>query len=307
MTQSPEFLLTADVNEAVDAVLGGSEFVIYNGPCQDLLSNLPTACADLFMTSPPYFMGKEYDRSYNIDDFYSDLRAIAPDSLRILTEKGNMCWQVGNHVNNAAILPLDYAVYDIFRHHPDIVLRNRIIWQFGHGTHARQRFSGRHETILWYGMAGDSYFDLDAVRVPQKYPGKRHYKGPKKGLFSGNPLGKNPGDVWDIPNVKAKHPEKTVHPCQFPIALAQRLVKAMSPRGGLVLDAFTGSGTSGIAAVMEGRRFVGADTSKLYCEIAIERYRSLKNGTLSFRPIDKEILEPTGREAVSKRPAHFIS
>ncbi|NKL95952.1 site-specific DNA-methyltransferase [Rhizobium leguminosarum bv. viciae] len=307
MTYSPESLLTTNVDEAVNAILGGNEFVIYNGPCQDLLTKLPAACADLFVTSPPYFMGKEYDRSYKIEDFYDDLQAIAQDSVRVVTASGNMCWQVGIHVSNSAILPLDYAIYDIFRGYSDLVLRNRIIWQFGHGTHAKRRFSGRHEAVLWYGMSGDSYFDLDAVRVPQKYPGKRHYKGPNKGHYSGNPLGKNPGDVWDIPNVKSNHPEKTVHPCQFPIALAQRLVRALSPQNGVVVDPFTGSGTSGIAAVMEGRRFIGAETSRQYCEVAMERHSALRNGTLSFRPIDKDILEPTGRDAVSTRPAHFIS
>ncbi len=77
------------------------------------------------------------------------------------------------------------------RRTPTLLLRNRVVWTFGHGLHSPTRFSGRHETILWF-TKGDNYtFNLDAVRVPQKYPGKRHYKGLKKGKFSGNPLGKN--------------------------------------------------------------------------------------------------------------------
>ena len=123
-------------------------------------------------------------------------------------------------------------------------LRNRIIWRFNHGLHCKKRFSGRYETILWFTKNDEYVFNLDPVRVPSKYPGKRHFKGPKRGQLSGNPLGKNPSDiwdvvqqdwedeVWDIPNVKANHPEKTEHPCQFPVELVQRCVLALTQPGG---------------------------------------------------------------------------
>lgn len=297
--------LATSVDEALAASAAGTEFVIYNGPCEDLMRAIPNNTVDLFVTSPPYFMGKDYDRSYNIEDFYSDIRGISSDTVRIVRDGGNICWQVGNHVENGAILPLDYAIYDVFRDQSELALRNRIIWQFGHGTHAKRRFSGRHEAILWYSKGSDSYFDLDAVRIPQKYPGKRHYKGPNKGKFSGHPKGKNPSDVWDIPNVKANHCEKTGHPCQFPVALVQRLVRALAQPKGLIFDPFSGSGSSGIAAALEGRRYLGADTSAEYCKIALGRFDALRAGKLAFRPLDREIYEPSGREAVAQRPEHF--
>ena len=123
-------------------------------------------------------------------------------------------------------------------------MRNRIIWTFGHGLNSVRRFSGRHETILWSTKGDSLEFNLDEVRVPQKYAGKRAYKGPHKGELSGNPLGKNPSDVWEIPNVKAKHIEKTEHPCQFPVAIPQRLIKALTHENALILDPFMGSGTT---------------------------------------------------------------
>ncbi|TIR20993.1 MAG: site-specific DNA-methyltransferase [Mesorhizobium sp.] len=279
---------------------------MFQGDCMQLLRCLPDGLVHLVMTSPPYFMGKNYDRSYRVEDFYDDHQAIAPDIARVTRLRGNVCWQVGYHVQDKTILPLDFAVYETFRAQTSLSLRNRIIWHFGHGTHAKTRFSGRHETILWYGKGTDSYFALDSVRVPQKYPGKKHYKGPNKGEFSGNPLGKNPSDVWEIPNVNSNHVEKTAHPCQFPIALAQRVVKALCPFGGLVLDPFAGSGTTGLAAVMEGRAFIGADTSKEFCEVAEERYLSLKSGTLAFRPADKAIWQPGANSSIAKRPEHFF-
>lgn len=300
-----EAVLTSSAASAVEAARSGSPFVIYNGECALLLAEMAAGCVDLFVTSPPYFMGKSYDRSYRVEDFYNDVRAIAPDASRVVRPGGNMAWQVGYHVAGGTLLPLDFAINDVFRADTSVSLRNRIIWQFGHGTHAKRRFSGRHEMVLWYGKGSDSYFDLDAVRVPQKYPGKKHYKGPRKGEYSGHPNGKNPSDVWEIPNVKAKHVEKTAHPCQFPIALAQRLVRSLSPVGGLVFDPFSGSGTSGIAACLEGRQFLGADTSAEYCGIAIERYDLLLADKLPYRPIDRPILQPTGTESVSKIPAHF--
>ena len=145
--------------------------------------------------------------------------------VRVLAPGGSLCWQVGNYVEKGEVFPLDILSYPLFKSR-GLKLRNRVIWRFGHGLHAQRRFSGRYEVLLWF-TNGDGYtFNLDRVRVPSKYPGKTHFKGEKRGQPSGNPLGKNPSDywivkqdwereVWDIPNVKANHTEKTIHPCQF--------------------------------------------------------------------------------------------
>ncbi len=207
---------TNDVRSALEA---GETFVIYNGDCRDLFKSAPTEQFDFTLTSPPYFMGKEYDRSYRLSDFIADHEEIAPAIAKLTKTGGNIAWQVGHHVKNGVDVPLDFPTYQAFSSIENLILRNRIVWTFGHGAHATKRFSGRHETILWFSKGNDYYFDLDAARVPQKYRGKTFYKGPNKGQLSSNPNGKNPGDVWDIPNVKANHVEKTAHPCQFPLHL----------------------------------------------------------------------------------------
>jgi adenine-specific DNA-methyltransferase len=252
-------------------------------------------------------MGKEYDTSLKIKDFSADHERLAPLLVHALKEGGSLCWQVGHHVQNGVVTPLDALVYPIFAAQEGLFLRNRIVWTFGHGVHASRRFSGRHETILWFTKGREYKFDLDAVRVPQKYPGKRHYKGPHKGQFSGNPKGKNPSDVWDIPNVKANHIEKTEHPCQFPVALVQRLIRALVATGGLVVDPFMGSGTAAVAAVLERRRFAGCDINATYVAIARRRVTRANLGQKLHRPIEEPIFVPNGDEAVATRPPHFWS
>ena len=204
----------------------------------EFLARLKPASVDLFVSSPPYCMGKAYETSIDSTDFMNMHDRLAPLLVRALKDGGSLCWQVGHHVHNGVVTPLDALVYAIFSKQKELHLRNRIVWTFAHGVHASRRFSGRHETILWFTKGSDYTFNLDAVRVPQKYPGKRHYKGPKKGTAKGNPLGKNPSDVWEIPNVKANHIEKTNHPCQFPVALVRRLIRALTPIGGTVVVPF---------------------------------------------------------------------
>ncbi len=276
------------------------------GDCFEHLKEMESDSVDLTITSPPYFMGKEYDRSTKIEDFINDHKKLFPEIIRITKPGGSFCWQVGYHYEDGVAIPLDALIFSILRENPEVQLRNRIIWTFGHGLHGKHRFSGRHETILWYTKGNDYYFDLDSVRVPQKYPGKRYYRGDKKGEFSGNPLGKNPGDIWEIPNVKANHVEKTGHPCQFPVALAQRLIRAISPEQGVVFDPFMGSGSTGVAALLESRSFIGCELEKKYVKIAEERCSGVKNGSTIIRPLERPVLIPTQGMAVARTPEHFI-
>lgn len=283
-----------------------SKITLFRGDCLNLLANMRDASVDLVVTSPPYCMGMEYERSTTVADFVAAHQQVLPEIIRVVKPGGNICWQIGYHISNKVAYPLDYAIFSILDGRPDVFLRNRIVWAFEHGLHNSSRFSGRHETILWYSKGADYYFDLDAARVPQKYPGKRHYKGRLKGQFSGNPLGKNPGDVWSIPNVKGNHVEKEDHPCQFPVGLVQRLVRALCPKDGLVLDPYMGSGSTGIACLAEGRRFVGAELDRRYLRVAHKRLTRGLAGQARFRPIEKPIYEPDPKSAVATRPDHFL-
>ncbi len=265
--------------------------ILYRGDCVDFLNQVPDESAQLIVTSPPYNIGKAYEKRAGLDAYLAGQRHVIELCYRKLSQSGSICWQVGNYVDNGSIQPLDVLLYPIFSD-LGMKMRNRIIWRFEHGLHASNRFSGRYETIMWFTKSEDYVFDLDPVRVPQKYPGKKHFKGPKAGQYSGNPLGKNPGDVWDIPNVKSNHVEKTEHPCQFPVELIERLVLSMTRPGDLVIDPYAGVGTTIVAAVLRNRRGAGAELVEQYCHIAEERILSAAGGTLQVRPMNKPVFDP---------------
>lgn len=235
-----------------------------------------------------------------MDVYLEELGTIIELCSAKLENRGSMCWQVGHHVRRGEVFPLDALLYPYFKA-AGLHLRNRIVWQFGHGLHASRRFSGRHETILWFTKSDGYIFNLDAVRVPAKYPGKKAYKGSNAGAYSGNPLGKNPTDVWDIPNVKHRHPEKTIHPCQFPVELVERLVLALTEAGGLVVDPFIGVGTTACAAVLHGRRCAGAEVVGEYVELARRRIQAAAAGKLRVRERGKPILQPPDNWAIARR------
>lgn len=267
------------------------DYILFEGDCLELLAEMPDGFVKLVVTSPPYNLGKAYETRLDLDEYVRQQRQVIEECVRVLDDTGSICWQVGNYVHNGEIIPLDIVLYSIFAS-LGLHLRNRIVWHFGHGLHASKRFSGRYEVILWFTKTNEYTFNLDPVRVPQKYPMKRHFKGPRKGELSGNPLGKNPSDIWEIPNVKANHVEKTVHPCQFPVELIERLVLSMTEVGDWVLDPFLGVGTAGIAALMHSRRAIGADIMPEYIETARERVRLAEAGELRIRPMKRPVYDP---------------
>ena len=290
-----------------------AEMVLYQGDVKNLLAEIPDNTVRLIITSPPYNLGKDYEDRVSIEQYLETQTQVIAQLYRVLRDNGSLCWQVGNFVDDGEVYPLDILYYGIFKK-LGLHLRNRIIWHFGHGLHASKRFSGRYETILWFTKSDNYIFNLDSVRIPSKYPGKRHFKGPNKGKPSGNPLGKNPSDIWeivaqdweeglwDIPNVKSNHPEKTSHPCQFPIELVERCILALTNENDWVFDPYAGVGSSLIAAVMHNRRAMGSEKEAQYVDIARERLASYYNGTLRHRVIGTPVYTPTGKERVSQKP-----
>jgi len=282
-----------------------SAVTLFHGDRLQLLEEIPDSAARLIVTSPPYNIGKRYERRLSFAEYLKFQCDTLKESFRVLSPKGSLCWQVGNHIGkNGEIFPLDIFIYKICKR-LGLKLRNRIIWSFEHGLHCRNRLSGRYETVLWFTKTDDYVFNLDAIRVPQKYPGKKYFKGAKVGQYSCNPLGKNPGDIWTIPNVKHNHVEKTVHPCQFPIELVERLVLALTNPGDLVVDPYIGVGSAACAAVLHGRRAAGADVVSEYLQIARDRVKGAFEGQLRRRPLGRPIYQPGPNDRIAQRPSQL--
>jgi len=253
---------------------------------------MPDGSVQLAVTSPPYNIGKSYETRSTLVEYLEQQRAVITEVNRVVAPGGSICWQVGNHVYKGEVFPLDSELYPVFKS-LGLHMRNRIVWHYEHGLHASRRFSGRYEVICWYTKGdGPHYFDFDELRVPQKYPNKRYFRGPRIGELSGNPNGKNPGDVWIIPNVKWNHVEKTIHPCQFPIELVERLVLSMTRPGDIVFDPYGGVGSSVLAAVLHGRRGVMAETVREYVAIAGKRLDAAEHGQLRTRPRTRPVYKP---------------
>jgi DNA modification methylase len=175
------------------------------------------------------------------------------------------------------------------------ILRNAIIWHKPNAMpeSVTDRLSGRYEHVFLFSKSRRYWFDLDPIREPQStncpndftrrkiseaaqaMGHKRH--GRIDGTFNGpNELGRNPGDVWTIPT----QPFAAAHFAVMPLQLAQRCILAGCKPGGTVLDPFSGSGTTGLAAQRTGRRYIGIDLNAEYLELSLNT--RLREAALDF-------------------------
>jgi adenine-specific DNA-methyltransferase len=243
---------------------------IHRGDCLEYLRGLPDGCVDLIVSSPPYNLGKEYEARRALEVYLDEQRAVLQECSRVLADSGSIFWQIGVYADKGVHIPLDVRFFPILESF-GLRPRNRIVWARQHGLHATKKFSARYETILWFTKSDDYVFDLDAVRVPQKYQNKKSYRGETRGQLSCNPNGKNPGDIWLFRNVKHNHEEQTIHPCQFPEDMIARIVLATTREGQVVFDPYMGTATVAVVARDHGRHFMGAELDPAYHEVALRR------------------------------------
>lgn len=250
--------------------------LIYTGDCLAVLPKLRSAF-QLTVTSPPYNIGKEYESRRPLAE-YLDWSEEWIRSVHEATAPDGALWLNLGYVpvpGRGKAIPLPYLLWDRI----PFFLVQEVVWHYGAGVAARHSFSPRNEKFLWYVTNPDRYvFNLDDVRDPDvKYP--RQFKN---GRLKVNPLGKNPTDVWSIPKVtsgeKRSSKERTPHPAQFPVALIERIVKACSNPGDLVLDPFVGSGSAARVSIELGRPFVGIEIQERYVKIARARLDALFDG-----------------------------
>lgn len=249
--------------------------VIYNGDCTDFMSSMPASSVPLTITSPPYNIGKEYEKVMSIDN-YLDWSTKWIKRVHTLTCHNGSFWLNLGYVRiegKAKAIPLPYLIWD----RVPFFMIQEIVWNYGAGVAGKKFFSPRNEKLLWYVKDEKDYiFNLDAIRDPNvKYPNQK-----KNGKLKCNPLGKNPSDVWQIAKITSgrnrSSKERTIHPAQFPIELVRRIILASSQVGQIVLDPFLGSGSTAEAAIREGRKVIGFEINEQYAELAAKRIENVK-------------------------------
>lgn len=258
-------------------------FILYEGDLTQLLSNLSksTLKIDLTITSPPYNIGKEYEKPMSVNE-YIDWSSSWMNQIYEVTKPNGSFWLNVGYLevpNKGLCVPIPYLLWD----KSPFYLLQEVVWKYGAGVSTKYRLSPRNEKWLFYVKNFQEYtFNLDDIRDPNvKYPNQK-----KNGKYRCNPLGKNPSDVWDFPKVttgkKRSSRERTEHPAQFPLGVVERVVKSSSNITDVILDPFAGSCSTGIASVGLGRIFLGFELRKDYCEIAVERFNKFMKQRQEF-------------------------
>lgn len=248
-------------------------FILYNCECEAALSRLAGDgfMAALTVTSPPYNIGKTYETVTDVENYVSWCVNWIK-SIHTITANDGAFWLNLGYLPIPAkgcAIPIPYLLWD----KSPFFLIQEVVWNYGAGVSTKYSFSPRNEKWLFFVANEDKYtFNLDEVRDPDvKYPNQK-----KNGKFRCNPLGKNPSDVWQFPKVTTgtgrSSKERTSHPAQFPLGIVERIIRVSSNPCDVILDPFSGSASTGIAAIGLGRLYLGFEKSDEYCRISVERF-----------------------------------
>lgn len=258
--------------------------VLYNMDCAAGMELLPPHAVDLTFTSPPYNIGKEYEDILSLEDYIEWSRLWMSRVYDVTAPYGSFWLNVGylEIPAKGKCVPLTYLLWD----KTEFFLQQEIVWNYGAGVASKKRLSPRNEKILWFTKDKENYtFNLDAIRDKDvKYPNQK-----KNGKLRCNTLGKNPSDVWQIAKVTSgknrSSAERAPHPAQTPTDLIKRILLGGSDADALVLDPFMGSGSTAVACVETGRKFIGFEIRPDYCETTVSRVRQAVEAKESRLPL----------------------
>jgi len=251
-------------------------FVLYHGDCLALLETLPEGSVDMIFADPPYNLsnggftchaGKrapvdkgDWDVSGGIGADFEFHRTWIGGCRRVLRDGGTI-WISGTY---HSIYACGYALQVLGFH-----ILNDICWFKPNAPPnlSARYFAASHETLIWARKSkeGRHTFNYEAMKEGE-YPDDR-MKNPGKQMRS----------VWSIPSPRRREKAFGKHPTQKPCALLDRVVLASTREGDLVLDPFTGSSTTGLAAHSRGRRFVGIDTDREYLALSVSRFHEMQD------------------------------
>ena len=244
------------------------------------LASLPSGCVDLVFADPPYGIGKaEWDQFPSPEAYLSWCDRWAGEVARILSPRGT-CYICGF---SEILADVKVAVQRHFKG------CRWLVWHYRNKANLGNDWGRSHESILHFRKSASTELNVDDIRIPYgahtlRYPartqaGTSAFSKPnarRDGAWTPNPRGAKPKDVFDIPTTCNGMGEKTPHPTQKPEELLRKLVLASSRPGDWVLDPFSGSGTTLVAAEQLGRNWLGCDLSAEYDGWAAERLRNVQ-------------------------------
>lgn len=240
------------------------------GDALEFMSDLPESSIDLVVADPPYNLGKDYGNNTDLKawgEYEEFTRNWLGQAIRVLKPSGSIYVFMGVRFISRLFLLLESEFALNFN--------GWITWHYTQGMGRKQGFSPRHEDILYFTKTQNFTFNLDDIRIPQKYYRERN-----------NMAGTNPGDVWEFSHVHYCSAEREAHPTQKPEALLERIIKASSNPDDLILDPFVGSGTTCKVAKVLGRRWLGVDINPEY--IAMSQ-RRLEEDSQEFDSVDPRL------------------
>ena len=228
---------------------------IVTGDAIEELPKIKSSSVDLIIADPPYNLGKDYGNNHDIkgfDEYLEFSRKWLREANRILSPAGTIYVFMGFRF-------ISY-LYDILDRELQMFFNSWIVWHYTQGMGKTKGFSPRHDDILMFTKSQKPKFNLDPVRVPQKYYRERN-----------NMRGANPGDVWEFSHVHYCNGNRQNHPTQKPEGLIERMVLASSDIGDLVLDPFAGSGTTLRVCQQLDRNVTGIEINPEYIKMIKER------------------------------------
>lgn len=225
------------------------------GDALSLFKDIPSGSIDLIIADPPYNLGKNYGNnndSKSFDEYLTFTKTWLSESKRVLNDNGTIYVFMG-------VKFISY-LYQILEQDLEMDFNSWICWHYTQGMGKTKGFSPRHDDILMFTKSKHYTFNLDAVRVPQKYYRERN-----------NMRGANPGDVWEFSHVHYCQENRQNHPTQKPEGLIERMVLASSNETSHVLDPFSGSGTTLRVCQQLNRHCTGFELNPDYIGMTHER------------------------------------
>ncbi len=232
------------------------------------LQNVPDGSVDLIIADPPYNLGKDYGNNHDIKGFDEYLE-FSRTWLRLAASK------LKPHGTMYVFMGFRFISYlfDILDRDVRLFFNSWIVWHYTQGMGKTKGFSPRHDDVLMFTKSKEFVFNLDDIRVPQKYYRDRN-----------NMRGANPGDVWEFSHVHYCNENRQAHPTQKPEGLIERMVLASSNEGDAVLDPFSGSGTTLRVCQQLGRAGIGIEINPEYVDATKQRLAKDFKGFDSIDP-----------------------